>query len=70
MGTNKYMAPEIENSIYSPQSDIYALGILMEELELSEKYDEIIEKATQRKPKNRFQSVNEMIERINQLEGK
>ena len=70
MGTNKYMAPEIENSIHSPQSDIYALGILMEELELSEKYDEIIEKATQRKPKNRFQSVNEMIERINQLEGK
>lgn len=51
MGTNKYMAPEIENSIYSPQSDIYALGILMEELELSEKYDEIIEKATQRKCK-------------------
>ncbi|KOQ98400.1 protein kinase [Haemophilus sp. C1] len=70
MGTNKYMAPEIENGIYSPQSDIYALGILMEELDLSEKYDEIIEKATQRKPKNRFQSVNEMIERINQIEGK
>ncbi len=42
----------------------------MEELDLSEKYDEIIEKATQRKPKNRFQSVNEMIERINQIEGK
>jgi genome len=70
MGTNKYMAPEIENGIYSPQSDMYALGILMEELDLSEKYDEIIGKATQRKPKNRFQSINEMIERINQIEGK
>ena len=70
MGTNKYMAPEIENGIYSPQSDMYALGILMEELDLSEKYDEIIGKAAQRKPKNRFQSINEMIERINQIEGK
>ena len=70
MGTNKYMAPEIENGIYSPQYDMYALGILMEELDLSEKYDEIIGKAAQRKPKNRFQSINEMIERINQIEGK
>lgn len=70
MGTSKYMAPEITDGIYSKQSDIYALGILMEELELSSKYEEVIEKATHRKPKNRFQSVNEMIEKINQLEGK
>lgn len=70
MGTNKYMAPEIENGIYSIQSDIYALGVLMEELELSEKYDDIIEKCTQRKPKNRYQSVLEIIEQINLREGK
>ncbi len=70
MGTNKYMAPEIENGIYSIQSDIYALGVLMEELELSEKYDDIIGKCTQRKPKNRYQSVLEIIEQINLREGK
>ncbi|MDO9899042.1 hypothetical protein Q7371_10325 [Glaesserella parasuis] len=54
---------------YSIQSDIFAIGVVMEELQLDSKYDKIMQKCTARKPKDRYMSVQEIINDINHLMG-
>ncbi|ACL32226.1 hypothetical protein HAPS_0572 [Glaesserella parasuis SH0165] len=41
----------------------------MEELQLDSKYDKIMQKCTARKPKDRYMSVQEIINDINHLMG-
>ncbi|OBX03698.1 protein kinase [Gallibacterium genomosp. 3] len=70
MGTNKYMAPEIQNGAdYTIQSDIYALGVVIEDLELDETLANIHAKCTFRQPKKRYNNIQEIIKDINTLEG-
>lgn len=70
MGTSQYMSPEILSSgYYSIQSDIFAIGVVMEKLQLSSKYEKIMQKCTARKPKDRYISVQEIINDINHLMG-
>lgn len=63
LGTKGYAAPEQYGfGTSSPQTDIYALGIMLKELvhSLNEHtviYDKIINKSTKLDPKDRFQSV-------------
>ena len=63
LGTKGYAAPEQYGfGSSTPQTDIYALGILLKELSLAlpvptDKFDKIIQKCTQINPSDRFESV-------------
>lgn len=64
MGTLKYMAPEVSAADhYSVQSDIFALGVILDELSISEisGIKQIIEKCTAWKPSSRYNSVHEVV---------
>lgn len=66
LGTQGYAAPEQYGfGCSSPQTDLYAIGILLKELvaslpEPSNIFDVIITKCTQLEPKQRYQSVTEL----------
>ena len=66
LGTQGYAAPEQYGfGSSTPQTDIYALGILLKELicalpESTDKYDSIIQKCTQINPADRFKDVAEL----------
>ncbi|MCA6941343.1 serine/threonine protein kinase [Pectobacterium polaris] len=63
MGTERYMAPEVFAGIYSEKTDIFALGVLVEDMDLSAVpgIDDLITKSTARKPPKRHASVHEML---------
>lgn len=63
MGTDGYMAPEAKKGIYNAKTDIYALGVIINELGIShiDGIDEMIAKATSFKPNGRYESVSEMV---------
>ncbi|HDL7799888.1 TPA: protein kinase [Yersinia enterocolitica] len=70
MGTEKYMAPEINAAgLYSVQSDIFALGVLMDEFDLKDipEIKEIVDKCTAWRPANRYKSLVEIISELNNL---
>ncbi|WP_018652171.1 protein kinase family protein [Actinobacillus capsulatus] len=68
IGTTKYMAPEIQSGgNYTISSDIYAIGVILEELTLSERYEHIITKCTDRRPTKRYASVQEIINDVNSI---
>ncbi|MBS7827372.1 serine/threonine protein kinase [Wohlfahrtiimonas chitiniclastica] len=56
LGTERYAAPEVLACEYSRHSDIFALGVVIDEMNILGA-DDIVEKCTRRKPKNRYQSV-------------
>jgi serine/threonine protein kinase len=63
MGTNKYRSPEVITAAqYSVRSDIFSLGVLMEDLGFPDTspVHEVIRKSTQRRPLERYADVNEM----------
>ncbi|QJQ08588.1 serine/threonine protein kinase [Pseudomonas putida] len=63
MGTANYMAPEISLAgEYSKRSDIFALGVLLEDLEMLDNPDihEVYKKSTARRPYDRYAEVQEM----------
>lgn len=63
MGTAKYMAPEISTAgEYSKRSDIFALGVLLEDLDMLDNPDvhEVFKKSTARRPFDRYAEVKEM----------
>jgi serine/threonine protein kinase len=65
MGTQKYWGPEvISAAMYSVQSDIFSLGIVMEEMVFPDTSNvhKVIKKSTERKPLDRYPSVREMRE--------
>ncbi|QIO07534.1 protein kinase [Acinetobacter shaoyimingii] len=69
MGTERYIAPECGGQQYSPQSDIYAIGVLLEDLAIDSKFDSIIEKATNRRPAKRYTNVEEILNELNSIIG-
>lgn len=63
MGTAKYMAPEIGIAgEYSKRTDIFALGVLLEDLEMLDNsgIHEVFKKSTARRPPDRYSEVQEM----------
>lgn len=73
LGTKGYAAPEqFGFGSSSPQTDIYALGILMKELSskidsIPEKLHFIIEKCTKMNPSERYSNVSELANAIKEL---
>ncbi|GFM09764.1 TPA: serine/threonine protein kinase [Escherichia coli] len=63
MGTERYMAPEVFAGIYSEKTDIFALGVLIEDMDLGgiPGVDDLVTKSTARKPPKRHSSVHEML---------
>jgi len=60
MGTDGYKAPEIITAgIYDQRTDIYALGVVIEEFTGS-KLNDIVSKCTMRNPNDRYQSASEI----------
>lgn len=66
MGTSRYLAPEISDGSteYTEKSDIYAIGIVMEDLKLGAKFQHIIDKCTQRRPALRYNNIQEIIDDV------
>jgi len=62
MGTPYFMSPEAKMGIYSHQSDIYALGLIMEFMGISDSQavNKIFQKSTMYRPADRYSSVSEM----------
>jgi serine/threonine-protein kinase len=48
MGTERYMAPEVFAGIYSEKTDIFALGVLIEDMDLGAipGVDDLVTKST------------------------
>ncbi|MFJ3266059.1 protein kinase domain-containing protein [Serratia liquefaciens] len=70
MGTAKYMAPEVQAAgIYSRQTDIYALGVLIEDMNITKAtgITAIIDKCTHRKPASRYGDVGEILLDLNKI---
>lgn len=63
MGTRKYMAPEIlYNAEYSKQTDIYAVGQVMEDLRIEgEQFQNIMKKCKALDKKQRYQDVEDIL---------
>ncbi|MGV7962022.1 serine/threonine-protein kinase [Photorhabdus tasmaniensis] len=63
IGTEAYMSFEAKNGVFSVKSDIYALGVIIHEMEISEvhRIDDIIRRSTYMKPADRYDSVSEML---------
>jgi len=69
MGTEKYAAPEVYAGIYSAQSDIYALGVLIEDLNMFNipGVEQISMKCTMRRPGDRYLHVEQIINDLRQV---
>ncbi len=68
--SGKYTAPEIkEAGQYSAQSDIYAIGQVIYDLQLGDKFDQIADKCTQQRPAKRYASVKDMIIEVQNILG-
>lgn len=67
MGTDGYKAPEIINAgHYDCRTDIYALGIVIEQF-VGAPLNAIISKCTMRNPNERYQSAEEILVAINTI---
>lgn len=65
MGTKKYWAPEVVMAAkYTVASDIFSLGILMEDMEFPEESSvhRVLRKSTERRPLDRYATVRAMRE--------
>ncbi|MBV4532720.1 protein kinase [Pseudomonas sp. SWRI107] len=63
MGTANYMAPEISAAgDYSKRSDIFALGVLLEDLDMlgNPGVHEVFKRSTTRRPNDRYAEVQDM----------
>lgn len=71
MGTSKYLAPEISNGSteYTILSDIYAIGVVIDDLNLGNEVNFIIDKCMHRRPNARYKNVQEIINDLNSLPG-
>lgn len=65
MGTSDYMAPEVRKAgYYSAQSDIYSLGVLIDDLALSSDIsgiDDVVAKCTSFTVSKRYRSVRDVV---------
>ena len=71
MGTSKYLAPEISSGSteYTILSDIYAIGVVINDLNLGNEVNSIIDKCMHRRPNARYKNVQEIINDLNSLSG-
>lgn len=69
MGTERYIAPECGGQQYTRQSDIFAIGVLLEDLNIGNEFDLMIEKATNRRPTKRYNTVDEMLTELDLIFG-
>lgn len=69
MGTDGYMSPEAKKGIYNEKTDIYALGAIIDELNIIhiEGVDSLIRKATEYRPAGRYSSVSHMIDDVDTI---
>lgn len=69
MGTDGYKAPEVNRGLYSPKTDIYAAGAIVNILNLShiDGIDAMIGKATAYKPTARYDSISAMLADLNTI---
>lgn len=63
LGTANYMAPEIHSGVYTPLGDIYALGVIIDELQIAV-LNGIATKCSNRRPVDRYQSAAEIRDAI------
>lgn len=63
LGTETYMAPEINSGEYTHLGDIYALGVIIDELQINV-LNKIAIKCSNRRPVNRYQSAAEIRDAI------
>ncbi|MEG1313629.1 MAG: serine/threonine-protein kinase [Bacilli bacterium] len=75
MGTQGYWAPETEYGDYSPRSDIYSIGVLLNNLVRAEpalggKMVDLINKCTSYMPASRYESVEHIISDFHEVKGK
>lgn len=63
MGSHRFMAPEVHyNAEYSVQTDIYAVGRLIEDLEINDKnIAPLLKKCTKMEKYERYQSIDEVL---------
>jgi serine/threonine-protein kinase len=69
LGSEKYFDYEIMAHGYSPQSDIYSIGVLMEDLYV-DGLDDIIHKCKHRQLNKRYGNVEQIIAELQKLEVK
>lgn len=69
IGTVKYMSDEAKRGVYTQKSDIYALGVIISEMNLShiDGITTLIEKSAAFLPRTRYDSVDEMIEILDEI---
>lgn len=63
IGTPEYMSPEAQRGTYTEKSDIYALGVIINELNLKDApgIGAIVDRSTAYVPNARFESVTQML---------
>ncbi|QMV54089.1 protein kinase domain-containing protein [Ewingella americana] len=63
MGTEGYKAPEVSSGVYNKKTDIYAIGAIINKLNLShiDGIDAMISRATEYRPIARYDSVSSML---------
>ncbi|VVT53960.1 hypothetical protein UYSO10_4973 [Kosakonia radicincitans] len=64
IGTPKYMSDEAKKGVYTIKSDIYALGVITHEMNIShiDGINALVDKSAAFTPRSRYDSVAEMIE--------
>ncbi|MEZ3415186.1 serine/threonine protein kinase [Pantoea dispersa] len=66
MGTEGYMAPEVLKGVYNFKTDIYALGVIINEIGVNHinGIEQVVARATNYTPAGRYDSVTQMIEDV------
>lgn len=70
MGTDGYMSPESKRGFSNEKSDIYSLGVIIDQMGISDVkgIDEIIKISTLYKAGHRYNSVSEMLEVLDAIQ--
>lgn len=69
LGTPKYMSDEAKRGVYTQKSDIYSLGVITSELNIShiDGINALIDKSAAFVPRSRYDSVAEMIDILDDI---
>ncbi|EPD6703924.1 serine/threonine protein kinase [Cronobacter dublinensis] len=69
MGTEGYMAPEVLRGVYSFKTDIYALGVIINEIGVNhiDGIEQVVARATNYTPAGRYDSVAQMIQDVTRI---
>lgn len=66
LGTEIYMSPESKLGLFTKHSDIYSLGVIIDQMNIIgiKGIDDLVRKSTHYKPTDRFSSVSEMLQTL------